>query len=113
MDVYAIFLATGDTDDAAVHDLVGIARTPEAAAAFIREQFDDADSKRDLVHDGMTPDNDFTFYGPRDKTRQQCGYGLFGGYVVEAVPLFDVVSLKGPHFTVEKSNVRTLHAQRQ
>jgi hypothetical protein len=114
MDVYAVFLVTGDTDDAAVYDLVAIAKSPQAADVWVRNNFDDADSAPDLVHASMNLVNQFTYHGPRNKTRPQCGYGLFGGYVVEAMPLFDVAGLKGPHFTLEKNNnVRTLHAQQQ
>ena len=113
MDVFAVFLVTGDADGSAVHDLQGIAKTPQAASAFVRDQFDDADAERDLVHDSMNRTNNFTFHGPRDKTRPYCGFGAFGGYIVEAMPLIDAVPPQGPHFAVEKVNVRTVHAKRQ
>jgi hypothetical protein len=52
----------------------------------------------------MTAANNFTFFGNRSKTRQDCEYGVFGGYIAEKVQV---------HGSIGKPDVRTIHAQRQ
>jgi hypothetical protein len=111
MDVFMVFCVTGDGDECPVYDLVGVARTTHAASFLIREQHNDDLDDTDLVHESMSADNNFTFFGDRVKTKQSCRWGVFGGYIVEAVPLIEAAPLQGPHF--EKANVRTLHAERQ
>jgi hypothetical protein len=94
-------------------DLVGVARTAQGASVLIHAQLATDLDDTDLVHESMSQDNDFTFFGDRAKTRQSCRWGVFGGYIVEAMPLVEAVPLQGPHFAAEKVNVRTLHAERQ
>jgi hypothetical protein len=113
MEVFTVFCVTGDGDDCPVYDLVGVARTAEAASVLIRDQLATDLDDTDLVHEGMSPDNNFTFFGDRAKTRQSCQWGVFGGYIVETMPLIEAMPLQGPHFAAEKVNVRTLHAERQ
>src|SRR5437588_5751151 len=83
MEVFTVFCVTGDGTGCTIYDLVGIARTAHGASVIVRDQFDEADAERDLVHASMSADNNFTFFGDRAKTRQSCRWGDFGGYVVE------------------------------
>ena len=89
MEVFTVFCVTGVSVGCTVYDLVGIARTAHGASVIVRDQFDEADAERDLVHESMSPDNNFIFFGDRAKTRQSCPWGVFGGYIVENTRLQD------------------------
>jgi len=69
---------------------VGIGRTIHATCKIVRDDLGNApDGERDPIHVCMTADNNFIFFGPREKSRGRCGFGAMGGYVVEAIPIQD------------------------
>lgn len=87
MIVYAIFSVYGEGDSYSAFDLKNIASSIDDAKSYISDLIQDwewqRDNKRkDLVHDSMTEDNNYTFFGSREECGD-CDYCSFGGFVVE------------------------------
>jgi hypothetical protein len=89
MEVFTVFRATGDEAGCTVYDLLGVAKTALGASVIINDQFDDREARHDLIHVGMSADNNYSFFGPRENTRPKCNRGEFGGYIVERTERHD------------------------
>lgn len=89
--VFALFRSFGEGDCHTCFDLISVCDSTQSAHKIIGTLiWTELEAINDIVHKNMRFTNNYTYIGNRTDCKKDCGFGIFGGFVIEKMQIGSV-----------------------